>query len=148
VLNPALTAATVTWAAARYRSTAKAAMPWELSFIVVPLVLHRRTRDQLPKSSSTHLPAWIGRNQTTLAGFADRATDFAPFVREGIRFGLRAQLFTFVDGADLHGTVKQSMSPPKDTELRTILSAAATVGGILAKAGTSTNVYAQFGVTP
>ncbi|WP_420811059.1 three component ABC system middle component [Diaminobutyricibacter tongyongensis] len=148
ILNPALTAATITWAAARYRTTLKQAMPWELSFLVVPIILHRRTRQDLPGNSNTHLPSWITRSQVTLAGLPERATQFAPHVREGLRFGLRTDLFALTTDGGIHATIKANMKPPKDTELRTILTAAATLGAIFAKAGTPINVYAQFGVTP
>lgn len=148
ILNPAIIAASIQWAAYRYRARNKRCMPWEYSFLVVPLVFHQRTRQMLPQKSTTHLPTWINRNQEALAGFPQRARKFAPHVREGIRYGLRSgQLVLDADGA-FNATMRSGIKLPEGTELRSILSSAATVGGIFSKSGSSVNIFTQFGVSP
>lgn len=148
ILNPAIIAASIQWATHRYRTTSKHPMPWEYSFLVVPLVFHQRTRVALPQSSTTHLPAWINRNQDVLAGFPQRARKFAPHVREGIRYGLRSGQFALNSDGTFRASMKSGVKLPEDTELRSILSTAATIGGVLSKSGTPINVFTQFGVSP
>ena len=64
-------------------------MPWPVAFIVAPLVLHAPSREALPSSTRTYLSTWVSRNALIRAGFPKRATELAPFVREGLRFGVR-----------------------------------------------------------
>lgn len=53
MLNPALLAAILATAANGYRKESDHALPWALSFIIAPLVLHRGTRQALPTSTRT-----------------------------------------------------------------------------------------------
>ncbi len=48
-------------------------MPWTYSFIVAPLVLHRGTRDALPRTTRTNLNAWLAEHPVEHAGLARRA---------------------------------------------------------------------------
>src|SRR6266540_2320032 len=89
LLNPALLAVLIAAAAKDYE-TDGAGMPWPLAFIVPPLVLHRPTRDALPRNTRTHLSTWIRRQPLLRAGFPARAAAMVPLTREGLRFGLRA----------------------------------------------------------
>ena len=123
-------------------------MPWEYSFLVVPLVFHQHTRKSLPQNSTAHLPTWIVNNQEVLAGFPDRALKFAPHVREGLRYGLRSGQFILDSEGALKASMRAGVKLTDGSELRSILSSAATIGGILSKSGTSVNVFTQFGVSP
>jgi hypothetical protein len=62
LLNPALLAAISAAAASQYERASDEAMPWPLTFLVAPLVLHRGTREALPRDTRTHLPAWVADN--------------------------------------------------------------------------------------
>ncbi|WP_219618140.1 MULTISPECIES: three component ABC system middle component [Brevibacterium] len=148
ILNPALIAASIQWASHRFRTTSKQLMPWEYSFLVVPLVFHQLTRQALPQTSATHLPVWINNNQNVLAGFPNRSRKFVPHVREGIRYGLRSGQITLNDGGTLRASMRSGVKLHEETELRGILSSAATFGGILSKSGSSVNIFTQFGVSP
>jgi hypothetical protein len=55
MLNPALIAAILATAANGYHKESDRALPWPLAFVIVPLVLHRGTREALPTSTRTHL---------------------------------------------------------------------------------------------
>lgn len=148
ILNPAIIAASIQWASRRHSDTSKQPMPWEYSFLIVPLVFHQRTRLTLPQKSTTHLPVWIINNQSVLAGFPQRAKKFTSHVREGIRYGLRSGQLTLNEDATLRGSMRSGVKLPKDSELHSILSSAATVGGIFSKSGAPVNVFTQFGVSP
>jgi hypothetical protein len=73
MLNPALVAAIIATAADGYRKASDRALPWTLSFIITPLVLHRGTRQALPGATSSHLATWASRNPQVRAGFPPRA---------------------------------------------------------------------------
>ncbi|MEU3628983.1 three component ABC system middle component, partial [Amycolatopsis coloradensis] len=100
MLNPGLVAASLAAAADGYRKSSDRALPWALAFILVPLVLHRGTRQALPSTTTTHLASWTSRNPVIRAGFPARAQGLVEPVKEGLRFGLTYNVLT-VDGGGL-----------------------------------------------
>jgi ABC-three component (ABC-3C) system Middle Component 3 len=143
LLNPALVAVLLA-AAARDYETEAAGMPWPLAFLVPPLILHRPTRDALPRNTRTHLSTWIRRHPLLRAGFPNRAAAMVPITREGIRFGLRAGVLAR-HGAALTGHL--AAEPPAG-ELRQLVRRAALVGRWLAKTDQPSTVFALLGVAP
>lgn len=143
LLNPALLAVLLA-AAARDYQTEAARMPWPLAFLIPPLVLHRPTRDALPRDTRTHLSTWIRRKPLLRAGFPDRAAAMVPLTREGIRLGLRAGVLAR-EGSDLIGHLD---AEPPSGELRQLVRRAALVGRWLAKTDQPSTVFALLGVAP
>ena len=149
ILNPALGAVCVAWCATRYeRDTKGEPLPFPLAFLVAPLVLHAPTRAQFPSTAATHFPTWVTRNAEVLVGFPTRSAAFVPYVREGLRAGVRSGLLTATTDGDLTGNIAAHTTLPSGTELRDIATAAALTGAWFARAGTIANVYTQLGVTP
>lgn len=142
-LNPALVAGVLAAAAHGHESAAQRPMAWPMAFLVGPLVLHRPTRQALPKTTATHLSAWTSRNTLLRAGFPARAKALTPTVQEGLRFGLRHGLLT-VDGGTLHGTLGST----KDNELTALLNTSRLVGRWLAKTDQPATAFAILGVEP
>jgi hypothetical protein len=143
LLNPALLAVLLAGAAKDYE-TEEPGMPWPLAFLVPPLVLHRPTRDALPRDSRTHLSTWIRREPLLRAGFPARAAAMVPLTREGLRLGLRAGVLDR-DGARLTGHL-DAEAPAG--ELRQLINRAALVGRWLAKTDQPSTVFALLGVAP
>lgn len=123
-------------------------MPWELAFLVVPLVLHRTTRTAYPRSAATHFTKWVNENAEALARFSANASAFSPYVREGLRYGLRSGTLALTIDAGLSATIPKHTKLARDTELRQIATAAALTGAWFARAGTVENVFNQLGVSP
>src|SRR3954447_1832655 len=73
LLNPALFASLLSVGAQAYETKRDQPMIWPLAFLLPPLILHRPTREVLPKSVVTHLPTWIRRQPLIRAGFPSRA---------------------------------------------------------------------------
>lgn len=143
-LNPALMAAVVAASAVEYRRIRTEPMPWVFVFLLAPLVLHGPTRRALPRDTRTHLSTWIARNQSQLAGFAERVTGLAPGVREGIRYGVRSGALSVSD----RSIVSDWSLPRGAGQLSELLLAAALAGRWFAKLDQPATAYALFGVTP
>lgn len=148
ILNPALIAATITWCVARYSDAEPSGMPWELSYLVPPLVLHHDTRKVLPRSAASHLASWSTKNRGVLAGFPDRSRRFHPHVNEGVRFGLRTGLLTMSGSAHLSAAIPDGVRLTADNELREILRKSAMLGVVFGQAGSSANIFTILGVSP
>ncbi len=148
MLNPALLAALTANAALQYRRVSDKPMPWPLAFLVAPLVLHRQTREALPKDIRTHMATWVARHPTLYAGFAPRAVQLRDGVLEGVRFGLRyGALSLDTDGGmdghlaggvvDVAGKMKKATAAKNAGEVRVIavMSEGTDLGQLVQKAG-------------
>lgn len=142
-LNPAFIAAVLAAAARGYQSERGRLMVWPLAFVVGPLVLHRSTRQALPRNMATHLSVWVSRQPLLHAGFAARARELVPVVREGLRFGLRHDILTLEAGG-----LTGSRGSTRDVQLHALLNSARLVGRWLAKTDRPATVFALFGVEP
>src|SRR6266446_4843303 len=58
----------------------------EESFLVLPMVLHRETRESLPARTTTSLAVWLGRHPLAPSTITDRARSLIPFTKEALRF--------------------------------------------------------------
>jgi hypothetical protein len=143
LLNPALIALLMAEAAKEYERQAEP-MSWPLTFLIPPLVLHRPTRDALPRDTRTHLSTWIARQPVIRAGFPERAAAMAPLSREGLRFGMRNGVLDASEGK-VRG-LSSRPAPPGD--LRVLVNRAGLVGRWLARTDQPSTVFALFGVRP
>ncbi|MBQ7803066.1 MAG: hypothetical protein IJ372_00295 [Rhodococcus sp.] len=150
MLNPALMAAVIGSAAIQFRKAGKSSMPWAYSFIVAPLVLHRGTREELPKTTRTHWSAWVAEHPVEHAGFARRALSLKEPVQEGLRFGLRNGMLQ----VDEQGCLLASLASGKghtlvkESEIHRIVTRAGFVGKWLTKIEQPSTVFVLLGVAP
>lgn len=148
MLNPALLAAVLGTAAQGYQKESDRGVPWMLSFVIAPMVLHRGTRNALPATTTTHLSTWLSRNPVLRAGFPLRAQGLVDPVREGIRFGLAHSILQ-LEGERLLAQARRrprGFRSPQDLE--EIMRKANFVGRWLAKTDSPTTIFALLGVAP
>ncbi|WP_369795632.1 three component ABC system middle component [Kocuria sp. ICS0012] len=150
MLNPALVAAIVANAALQYHSHGGHSMPWPLSFVVAPMVLHRGTREALPTTSRTNLGAWVADHPVEHAGFARRALSLRDPVQEGIRFGLQNGLLHVDSEGCLTGTLASGRGHTleRGSEAKQIVAKAGFVGKWLAKVDQPATTFVVLGVAP
>ena len=86
LLNPAFDGFLLHQAIAAFEENAGVGMPFEMTFLVLPFVLHEATRNRLPSRSTTHVASWLLEERDLLMGFAERTTDLVPYTREAILF--------------------------------------------------------------
>jgi hypothetical protein len=155
LLNPAFTS-TGLWSAARgYVKTdvrERDALPFTLAFLVLPLVLHRQTRESLPTSTRTSVAVWASENPLLRARLPEQARTLVPFTRAAMLFGGMHGFFSLPDGnvvpnhawkANVNNVLKDCTD-----EVRFCVQRADFVGRWLAAAGDSLTVLSLFGVQP
>jgi hypothetical protein len=124
-------------------------MAFSLSLLVLPLCLHKPSREVLLRSSRSYFLKTVSDHPELLVGFARRATDLLPFTFEGL--GLLAH----VDGLHVENAGKLR---PKPAGFRKSLSgtsesidcqrAARFVGREFARIGDRVTIYTTLGVRP
>lgn len=149
MFNPALICTTIATAANQYEETSGFPMPWPLAYLVVPLVLHRPTREALPRTKATSLAKWAGENTVLVLGLPARAQQLAAHVREGLRFGLREGTIELVDGEALRSLAEAQINVRRvDGDLGVIYRASGMIGRVLGRAGSPANAFAALRVQP
>jgi hypothetical protein len=126
-------------------------MPYEISFLVLPLVLHEQTRGMLPKSIATPFQTWVSGNPTLRIGLAERVRAAIPISREALVFLLVRQSIDVRQAALMPGLAKPRLSAAKtsrSSDVRGCVQSAALLGRLLATSGRSATVYASLGIAP
>lgn len=151
LLNPAFIAALL-WANAKgYGAVDEQGIPYPLSFVVIPVVLHKATRESLPRSTRTSLAAWLGENPHVHVRFAERAASLVPLVKEGLLFGVNGRLLDVSSWRIVAARRPRSMTGflrEASEEVADCVKKAEFVGKWFSSAGEYTTVMALCGVAP
>lgn len=152
LLNPAFFA-NLLWHAARgYADSGNGSLSFEESFLVLPFVLHRDTREALPRDTRTSLAVWLNDNPLARGRIADRARLLVPFTKEGMTFG-GVHGFIRLKAGKLHHdkawkqSVIRSLRESSD-EVRECVKRAEYIGKWFAITGNASTVLALMGVRP
>ena len=152
LLNPSFCSCLLWQASVGYEGVAQAPLPFDISFIVLPTVLHRETRESLPKVVRTSLAAWINDNPLARTHIADRARTLVPFTKEAMMYGGIHGLFKLQRGAiaanpEWRNRIAADLKDSTD-EVQSCAKRAEFVGKWLASSGSSSTVMAILGVRP
>jgi hypothetical protein len=149
MLNPALIASVLVIAIQEYSERRKDPLLAAHAFLIVPLVLHRDTRERLPARSNTHWSKWVSDNPVLVAGFSARALALRGHVREGLRFGFRCGALSLDAGGLVLGQTSATIpSRTAEGDIRDLLTGAQRVGRWLTKLELPTTAFALLGMRP
>ncbi len=125
-------------------------MPYPLIFLLLPIVLHKNTRETLPKSLATKMHPWLQQNEEVKIGFSDRCAAITGYTREAILFGVAGTLFRFSSDLTLQAPPLRlpPLAWPRDSEPVICRQRARFVGKWLATAGDVTTIFATWGILP
>lgn len=135
-----------------YASEIEGGLPFELSFLVLPVIMHKRTREALPRGVATSMVAWNSENAAILVGMAERARTMARPTREAIIVSSAQGLLAVGPEGALRSAgkpLKLSKYTKETTdEVRECLNRAGFFGRWLATGGTPRTVLALWGLRP
>jgi len=152
LLNPGFCTMLLWYAAQGYASERSNPMAFELSFLVLPFVLHKETRESLPSSIRTSLPTWLAEHPIARVRLGERAATLSAFTKESLIFGGSHGLLSVAqDGvranADMKKRVNAALKATSD-EVRECAKRAEFLGRWLEKAGGPETVMTLLGVRP
>lgn len=149
LLNPAFCGRILYTTIDTHSKTADKALPLPLIYLILPLILHRATRERI--SSRTRLLLWVQTNSQFLMDFPKRVRDLVPITNEAMELLLLSGKIELTSNGDLE-IVKTAKSLSKtkftDDEVRACLTKGEHVGKWLAKSGTVETIYIILGVRP
>lgn len=152
LLNPGFCSALLWYAALGYTSERKTVMAIEISFLVLPFVLHEQTRESLPRSIVTSLPTWISDHPIVRTRLGERASALKAFTREALLFGGSYGFLSFsAEGVRANTNMKKRISSGlklTSDEVRTCAKRSKFLGKWLERAGDTETVMVLLGVRP
>lgn len=151
LLNPPFCSLLLTLATEHYQKTSNVPMPFIYAHIILPVVLHKATREALPRSTLKSLSTWVEENPSLRALLPDNVRALRPFVREAMLYGLLHRSLVVEAGALLLGQKPRGI-PAYETsatnEVNDCIKKARFVGRWFASAGSTPTVLALWGIRP
>ncbi|WNY25461.1 three component ABC system middle component [Methanolapillus millepedarum] len=80
-----------------YNEETKLNSPFILPFLIIPFILHKKTRDRLPSTTRTQFTTWMVNetNSSLKIDYNSRANAFVPYVKEAIIYSCNTNLIQF-----------------------------------------------------
>lgn len=152
LLNPAFCCTVLAATIYGYMSAKEEGFPFPLMYMVLPIVLHKPTRDALPPNIRTSLAAWLQENSSARVLFYERLVSLKPHTKEAIQFGMLFNWIVPRSGGFLETTFRESninrVIRELTDEARECVMRARFLGKWFAAAGDTHTVMAFWGVCP
>ncbi len=151
LFNPAFCGLVLFRALQGYEEEDTRGMPFSLSLLILPLCLHKDSRDVIAENSRSYLLRTTEKNQQVMVGFADRAAQMLPYALEG--FGLlmeRGCIAVATDGRikTVPKKIRKTIDAKGTTETISCQKMARVVGREFARIADRATVYTTFGIRP
>jgi hypothetical protein len=149
LFNPAFCGLILFRALQGYEEENPDGMPFSLALLVLPLCLHKDSRQVIADRPRSYLLKTVEENPQLLVGFADRATDLMPFALEA--FGLLMERGCFVVSQDgrlktVPDQVRKSVTGTRESI--SCQRVARIIGKEFARIADRVTVYTSFGIRP
>jgi len=129
----------------------KEGLPFPLAFMVLPIILHKPTRESLPPNTRTSMAALLQENSSARVLFYERVVSLMPYTREAIRFAMKLDRMA-MQGALLRAKVGETeinrATRKLTDEAHDCLVRARFLGKWFAAAGPVHMVMAFWGIRP
>ena len=150
LLNPAFCGEVIRRTADAHNKATNTSFPFAYAFLVLPILLHKDTRDRMPKTTRSYLFAWVEDNEDLFYNFSTRARQMVPFAKESILFLLQNKLIEIDGKGQIIVTTKRIKQYSGDDleEVNTILKKSKMLGKWLSHNSSINSVYSFFRITP
>lgn len=149
LLNPAFCGEVLCRCIKAYNGFSNHLFPYALIFLVLPIVLHRKTRDSISLTTREQLHVWLHAHQEVRVGFAERAKQLVPITKETIAFLLQIGAVSIDNQAGIKVVSRRRRDiAMEEGEVTDCYNKAQIVGRWLARAGSPTTIYTMWGVRP
>ena len=149
LFNPAFCGLVLFRAMQGYEKEDARGIPFSLSLLVLPLCLHKDSREVIAGSHRSYLLKITEKNPQVQVGFADRVTAMRPYTFEG--FGLLMERGCITVGSD--GRLQTVPDKVRKTvmgtdETKSCQRVARIVGKEFARIADRITIYTTFGIRP
>jgi len=137
-----------------YQSQQESGMPFPLIFLILPFVLHQKTRETLPNTTNKNFYSWLQENPQIYIRFSHGAKHRVQQTKESIAFGIKQQIFQVNnDGRIILVIKRRTVRNPdkiwsKESDAYQCYSKAHFVGKWLTKINDVSNIFVALGIRP
>ena len=149
LFNPAFCAVLLLRGISSFSEVDEQGMPFSLTFPLLPLCLHRETRNRIAAHPRTRLIRIIEDSPDLLVGYDKRARALAPYVLEALGFAMHLKSLTVSDAGRLlitKGGVRKSTFGTEESQA--CQRSASRVGKEFATIADRSTVYLALGIRP
>lgn len=149
LFNPAFCGRVIYATVKTYIEKTSQALPFPLVFLILPLVLHKETRNNI--NSRTQLLLWVHKYPHLLIDFPQRAKELVPITNEAVEFLLQTETLCLTQSGELEILpTKRALSTKKfvDDEISECIRKSEHVAKWFAAAGKTETIYIELGVRP
>ena len=149
LFNPAFCGLTTFRALQGYEEVDDRGMPFSLSLLVLPLCLHKDSREVVAASPRSYLLKTAEKNQQVMVGFADRVTQMLPYAFEGFGLLMERGCISVTGDGRIQTVAKRVRKTVSGTdETVACQKVARIVGKEFARIADRATVYTTFGIRP
>lgn len=149
LFNPAFCGVVLLRGLMSYEEANTSGMPFSISLLVLPLSLHKTSREAIIRGNRSYLTKIVNETPEILIGFAERCKSLLPYTFEA--FGLLMQQGAICVNADgsisaTRGSLRKQLSGTAESQA--CQQAAQILGRKFATIGDRVTIYTTFGVRP
>lgn len=121
--------------------------PFQIVFLVLPIILHKGIRESLPKTSSKNFITWIESNQLNKMLLPNLIQRTLPYTKECIMFLLMYEVVE-INKLGCFVIRKKPRIIKKGNEVSECFKKAELLGKWFAKSGSSQSIFINLGIKP
>lgn len=150
LFNPAFCSILLRGSVNAYQNERATGLPYVLAFLLLPTVLHKTTRDSMPRTTRTKMHVWLQDKPETLIGFANRAQQFTPITKEAIVFSMKSNTVALDENGYLTSVPKRFGSLPweENSEPAICYKKSQFWGRWFAQSGDASTILTMWGIRP
>ena len=148
LLNPAFCGELIRQCIESYQKAESQPFPFPLVYLILPIVLHKKTRETIVSQRQLHV--WLQAHENVKIGFADRTRELVPITKEAMLFLFQVGAIEVDEQAGLRVASYQRRIPPSqpEGEISECYRTAVVIGRWFARAANVPTIYALWGVRP
>lgn len=151
LLNPAFCGEVIRRTVWAFNKNSEDKIPYSLLFLILPIVLHKQTREKMPIRSSTYFHSWVDCNEYLFIDFAKRVRLLKPYTKESIMFLLKYKVISILDDGKFEIVDPYRKRYPEGEftdEVYQILKKAELLGRWLSLTGNAQTIYMFLKIKP
>ncbi|WP_287818152.1 three component ABC system middle component [Bacteroides sp.] len=151
LLNPAFCGEIIRRTITAYNDNdEKLLFSYSLMPLVLPILLHKKTRDKMPMRSSTYFHHWVDENEPLFLNFADRVKELLPYSKEALMFLLSHRCASITDDGkiEIQNYRKRNLRGENTDEVQSIFKKAELLGKWLRLTGNEQTIYMFLKIRP
>jgi hypothetical protein len=149
LFNPAFCGLVLARGVEGFSETVNRAMPFSLTLLILPLCLHKRTREQIKEANRAYLTTILQEHPEIRVNLAKRARALVPYTMEAFGYLMAGGVIEVDDAGGISirsKTVRRTIAGSLDS--RDCQSVARSLGRKLALINDRATIYTTLGIRP